>query len=177
MNEIKEMAKILKGYCCLIGGKPTKGDCYQCKQANASCYNYAEYIFNAGYRNVNDKVVIDKEEYEKIKSLYDTQKGAIMTSNIGDLPLTVEGLRKAVDEVARLIGVQTELQELNAKYYNEAKDLRRKLAQACKETAREILKVLKDKAITNGKTNPLMGARVSEKDINEIAKQYGVEVE
>ena len=82
-----------------------------------------------------DSVILSKEEYEKLKSLYDTQQGAIMTSSIGDLPLTVEGLRKAVDEITRLIGVQTELQELNAKYYNEAKDLRRKLKQASKETA------------------------------------------
>lgn len=78
-------------------------------------------------------VVLSRDEYEMLKSLYDTQKGAIMTSSIGDLPLTVEGLRKAVDEITRLNIVETELQELNAKYYNEAKDLRRELKQTRKE--------------------------------------------
>lgn len=65
-----------------------------------------------------------------------------MTSSIGDLPLTVEGLRKAVDEITRLNKVETELQELNAKYYNEAKDSRRKLKEASKETAEKILNEL-----------------------------------
>ena len=106
----------------------------------------------------DSSVVLSKEEYEKLKSLYDTQQGAYMTSSIGDLPLTVKGLRKAVDEIARLIGVETELQELNANYYNEAKDLRREVnrlkahamindehlhirikEQARKETAKKIL--------------------------------------
>ena len=51
---------------------------------------------------IEDSVVLSREEYEMLKSLYDVQKGAIMTSSIGDLPLTVEGLRKAVDEITRL---------------------------------------------------------------------------
>ena len=82
---------------------------------------------------IEDSVVLSRKEYEMLKSLYDVQKGAIMTSSIGDLPLTVEGLRKAVDEITRLSRVETELQELNAKYYNEAKDLRRELKQTRKE--------------------------------------------
>ena len=90
-----------------------------------------------------DSVVLSREEYEKLKSLYDNQKGAYMTSNIGDLPLTVEGLRKAVDEITRLNRVESELQELNAKYYNEAKDLRRELKQSHKEMAEKILKDFK----------------------------------
>ena len=67
-------------------------------------------------------------EIERLTSLYEGQT-AFMTSSIGDLPLTVEGLRKAVDEISRLLIVQTELQELNAKYYSEAKDLRRENAE------------------------------------------------
>jgi hypothetical protein len=50
-----------------------------------------------------------------------------LVSAIGDIPLNIDGMRKLVDEVSRLLIVQAELQELNAKYYNEAKDLRRKL--------------------------------------------------
>ena len=113
-----------------------------------------------------DSVVLSREEYEMLKSLYDTQKGAIMTSSIGDLPLTVEGLRKAVDEITRLNRVETELQELNAKYYNEAKDLRRELKQTRKDTAKAILNVLYFN-LQNGVMSR----------IQEIAKNYDVEVE
>lgn len=97
----------------------------------------AEALYNAGYRKIpEDSVVLSREEYEKLKSLYDTQKGAIMTSKIGDLPLTVAGLRKAVDEITRLNNIEAELQELNIKYYNEAKNLRRQLADIEAENKR-----------------------------------------
>ena len=126
-------------------------------------------IYNAGYRKIQDgTVVLSREEYEMLKSLYDTQKGAIMTSSIGDLPLTVEGLRKAVDEITRLNRVETELQELNAKYYNEAKDLRRELKQTRKETAKEILQEWADDNSSMGLDNT---------SVKNIAKKYGVEVE
>lgn len=93
------------------------------------CENLAFSLHKLGYKKLHeDSVVLSREEYKKLKSLYDTQKGAIMTSKIGDLPLTTAGLRKAVDEITRLNNVEAELQELNIKYYNEAKDLRRKLA-------------------------------------------------
>ena len=104
----------------------------------------ASVLYGNNYRKLpEDSVVLSREEYEMLKSLYDTQKGAIMTSSIGDLPLTVEGLRKAVDEITRLNRVETELQELNAKYYNEAKDLRRELKQTRKETAKKIISAMK----------------------------------
>ncbi len=78
------------------------------------------------------------KECEQNKSLYDCSQGAFMTSKIGDLPLTVEGLRKAVDEITRLNNVEAELQELNMKYYNEAKDLRRELAKAEAENEKRL---------------------------------------
>ena len=115
-NQIEEIVKIEIG---AILEKVNMGDGY------ADINSLADQIYHIVLPE--DSVVLSREEYEKLKSLYDSQQGAIMTSSIGDLPLTVEGLRKAVDEIARLIGVQTELQELNAKYYNEAKDLRREL--------------------------------------------------
>lgn len=122
-EQIEEMAKIID-------------EMYNVYTTTAE--DIAEGLYNAGYRKIQDgTVVLSREEYEMLKSLYDTQKGAIMTSSIGDLPLTVEGLRKAVDEITRLNRVETELQELNAKYYNEAKDLRRELKQTRKETAKE----------------------------------------
>lgn len=114
-----------------------------------------------------DSVVLSREEYEMLKSLYDTQKGAIMTSSIGDLPLTVEGLRKAVDEITRLNRVETELQELNAKYYNEAKDLRRELKQTRKETAKKIISAMKT-MIINRRTDERSG-------LNSIYTTYSPE--
>ena len=77
---------------------------------------------------LQDENAEQKAEIERLTSLYDSQSG-FMTSSIGDLPLTVEGLRKAVDEIARLDRVQAELQDYNEKNYNEAKDLRRKNAE------------------------------------------------
>lgn len=78
--------------------------------------------------------------------------------------MTIGGLRKAVDEIARLINVQTELQDLNAKYYNEAKRLRRELKQVRKETAKEILKMYRLEDTFSSFQNKVM-------------ERYGVEVE
>lgn len=140
----------------------------------------ASVLYGNNYRKLpKDSVVLSREEYEMLKSLYDTQKGAIMTSSIGDLPLTVEGLRKAVDEITRLNRVETELQELTAKYYNEAKDLRRELKQTRKETAKVILNVLYFNLQSSvkgnfAKSNDYYNAMGW---IQKIAKNYGVEVE
>ena len=47
----------------------------------------ASVLYGNNYRKLpEDSVVLSKEEYEMLKSLYDTQKGAIMTSSVGDLP-------------------------------------------------------------------------------------------
>ena len=120
-NEIKDIMKLLDK--CVSLNPMDKSE-------------VASVLYGNNYRKLpEDSVVLSREEYEMLKSLYDTQKGAIMTSSIGDLPLTVEGLRKAVDEITRLNRVETELQELTAKYSNEAKDLRRELKQTRKETA------------------------------------------
>ena len=165
-EQIEEMAVI---GCVRNPQAHTAEECAKCdfKQGQCNAYRHAESLYEAGYRKVDkDSVVLSREEYEMLKSLYDTQKGAIMTSSVGDLPLTVEGLRKAVDEITRLNRVETELQELNAKYYNEAKDLRRELKQTRKDTAKAILNVLYFNL-----QNSVMGR------IQEIAKNYGVEVE
>ena len=135
-EQIDEIAKDIHRVCTACSGEMF--DEYTCDRCQA------KLLIEKGYQKLpKDSVVLSREEYEKLKSLYDNQKGAYMTSNIGDLPLTVEGLRKAVDEITRLNRVEAELQELNAKYYNEAKDLRRELKQACKETTEKILKDFK----------------------------------
>ena len=190
-EQIEEMAVI---GCVRNPQAHTAEECANCdfKQGQCNAYRHAEKLYNAGYRKVDkDSVVLTRVDYEMLKSLYDTQKGAIMTSSIGDLPLTVEGLRKAVDEITRLNRVETELQELNAKYYNEAKDLRRELKQARKETAKEIFQKVvnicrKEEDFQDGTVNtqlePLYfgimnGCAFIRGEVKELAKQYGVEVE
>ena len=189
--QIEEMAVI---GCVRNPQAHTAEECAKCdfKQGQCNAYRHAEKLYNAGYRKIQDgTVVLSREEYEMLKSLYDTQKGAIMTSSIGDLPLTVDGLRKAVDEITRLNRVETELQELNAKYYNEAKDLRRELKQARKETAKEIFQKVvnicrKEEDFQDGTVNtqlePLYfgimnGCAFIRGEVKELAEQYGVEVE
>ena len=66
-----------------------------------------------------NSVVLLKEEYEKLKSLYDSHKDVYMISNIGNLPLTVESLRRAVNEITELDKTRCELLELNEKYQEE----------------------------------------------------------
>ena len=68
-----------------------------------------------------DSVVLLKEEYEKLKSLYDSHKDIYMPSNIGNLPLTVESLRRAVNEITELDKTRSDLLELNEKYLEEIK--------------------------------------------------------
>ena len=136
----------------------------------------ADFIKDINYIRsyLQDSVVLSREEYEKLRSLYDCEQGSYMTSNIGDLPLTVEGLRKAVDEITRLNRVEAELQELNIKYYNEAKDLRRELKQARKETAEKVFKMLISKLEPN---QFLSGKRIiMEVDVENLAKQFGLEI-
>lgn len=164
-EQIEEMAKVVGNTWLVNLVGDIKDVCEVLDEVDIK--SIARELYGNNYRKLpEDSVVLSREEYEMLKSLYDTQKGAIMTSSIGDLPLAVEGLRKAVDEITRLNRVETELQELNAKYYNEAKDLRRELKQTRKDTAKAILNVLYFN-LQNG----VMGR------IQEIAKNYGVEVE
>ena len=85
----------------------------------------AKNLIEKCYRKIPENAVVlisgDKVD------MFDSEASGFMTSPIGDLPLNIDGMRKAVDEIARLLIVQAELQDLNEKHYNEAKDLRREL--------------------------------------------------
>ena len=175
-EQIEEIAKDIHRVCNACSGEIF--DEYTCDRCQA------KLLIEKGYRKLpEDSVVLSSEEYEKLKSLYDTQKDAIMTSSIGDLPLTVKGLRKAVDEITRLNRVEAELQELNIKYYNEAKDLRRELKQARKETAEKIfndiiqaLEERKDSVKEFYGVAESVGADVASRAVKNLAKQFGVEI-
>ena len=142
-----------------------------------------------------DKELAEHEEFakkanaeiERLTSLYDG-KGGFMTSGIGDLPLTVDGLRRAVDEISRLLIVQGELQELNANYYNEAKDLRRENAELQKQVDElkqrlHMIWALGFDYDGCNKTESLKGlidelVKITQMDSKEFAEYYnGVEVE
>lgn len=127
---IEEMAKDICGYCLKI---IEEKECP--RNENQYCFKSrleeATYAYKLGYRKIPENaVVLTREEYEKLF----IDSFGIMTSSIGDLPINPKGMRKAVDEIDRLIAVQGELQVINAKYYNEAKDLRRNMTKLRRET-------------------------------------------
>ena len=137
----------------------------------------ADFIKDINYIRsyLQDTVVLSREEYEKLRSLYDCEQCSYMTSSIGDLPLTVEGLRKAVDEITRLNRVEAELQELNIKYYNEAKDLRRELKQARKETAEKYHKAMRKVIHERDYIRGYAEIGLQEEN-DKIAEQFEVEI-
>ena len=93
-----------------IPHKCIKSSCEDCIKNDRKCTDYkqAEALYDAGYRKVADGAVI----------------------------LTPEERDEEMKEIARLNRVEIELQELNIKYYNEAKDLRRKVAELKAENER-----------------------------------------
>ena len=117
-KQIEEMAKLVQGDMC--GDVP----CEECNYNGnmkilpkyCGTYLIAKKLYNAGYRKIPENAVVLTEERNKI----------------------------ICDRIEQLERVQVELQELNAKYYNEAKDLRRektelqKQVEAWKAKAREL---------------------------------------
>lgn len=119
-----------------------------------------------------DLKTIIKQQNDRIAELEKENKTksdcAFMTSSIGNLPMNSIGLRRAVDEIARLQTVEAELQELNAKYYNEAKDSRRKIKILKEENDR--LKIQLEQA-NCGIVNCSGCALVEQQAIKEFAKR------
>ena len=129
---------------------------------------HIEEVYNADREHFIKTTTEQKAEIERLTSLYDG-KGGFMTSGIGDLPLTVDGLRRAVDEISRLLIVQGELQELNANYYNEAKDLRRENA----ELQKQVDELMRDKGfLIADLTNARQAVKDAAKEIFERVFGY-----
>lgn len=131
-KQIEEMAKDMLEYA--MKEYPTRESVFTETKLRETFYRvfltYAETLYNAGCRKIPENAVV-LTSGDKV-DMFDSEANGFMTSPIGDLPLNIDGMRKAVDEIARLLIVQAELQDLNAKYYNEAKDLRRNIKQASK---------------------------------------------
>lgn len=86
--------------------------------------------------------------YEVMKKRLAELEDKIEQKTLKEIPenavvLTEERNKIICDRFAQLEKVQAELQELNAKYYNEAKDLRRELKRVRKETAEKFAERLK----------------------------------
>ena len=84
--------------------------------------------------------------------------------------LTEERNKIICDRFAQLEKVQAELQELNAKYYNEAKDLRRELKRVRKETAEKFAERVKNVISNEWTISSFVEERLFN-DIDEICKE------
>lgn len=71
----------------------------------------------------DDCIVLTNKEFKDLKAQRFDNFG-VMASPIGDLEISPKGMRMAVDEIKRLKEVEAELQDINAEYYNEAKDIK-----------------------------------------------------
>lgn len=154
-KQIEEMARI----CC--EGENTCSECFDLNERllgirikdrgeHCQAYNYAEKFYNAGYRKIDENsVVLTREEHQK----YCAYK------------IIEPQIRGCLDREIKLEKANTELQELNAKYYNEAKDLRRELKQARKEMVEKFANFIKGKLFE-------LGNIVNERDIDDMLKEF-----
>ena len=149
-----------------IPHKCIKSSCEDCIKNDRKCTDYkqAEALYDAGYRKVADGAVI----------------------------LTPEERDEEMKEIARLNRVEIELQELNIKYYNEAKDLRRKVAELkaenerlkeviadqnelcwnCKKSVKEFAEKLRKKVISLNMWEFGEIDIIDVTDIDELLKEY-----
>ena len=149
-----------------IPHKCIKSSCEDCIKNDRKCTDYkqAEALYDAGYRKVADGAVI----------------------------LTPEERDEEMKEIARLNRVEIELQELNIKYYNEAKDLRRKVAELkaenerlkeviadqnelcwnCKKSVKEFAEKLRKKVISLNVWEFGEIDIIDVTDIDELLKEY-----
>jgi hypothetical protein len=147
-------------------------------------YSFAFRCWQCNFKKIPENaVVLTREE---AVDLFNSKASGFMTSAIGDIPLNIDGMRKLVDEVSRLLIVQGELQDLNVKYYNDAKDLRRKLNndgaiysrlevdgfidETRKETAEKFAERLKTECFDGGIDDKWVAVCFSRLD--EIAKEF-----
>ena len=119
-RQIEEMAVI---GCVRNPQAHTAEECAKCefKEGQCNAYRHAKALYDTGHRKVPENAVI----------------------------LTLEERDKEMKEIARLNRVETELQELCIKYYNEAKDLRREVAELKAENEKK-LKANEDFATKQG---------------------------
>lgn len=152
---IEEMAQ------CMANCEITCDECFEqvesvmtmkIKQRENHCqaYKFAKTLFSAGYRNCKDKVVLTKEEYEML------------------LGAQIQLERKHID-----LKVHNDI----CMYENET--LKQELVIARKETAREVIAKIIWYAVKHikGRNKDECFIEISFEKIDEIAKEYGVEIE
>lgn len=176
MNKEQQIEEMANYYCEYCKNQTGEKFCEHIDDKSCNIFFEAELFYNAGYRKLpKDSVVLSREEYEKLKSLYDTQKGAIMTSKIGDIPLTIAGLRKAVDEIGRL---KAENEKLLDSVESVQAGRCRLRCELTKKAVKEFAEKLKEKA-RKGASNDAITYKfierdytITESELNELLKEY-----
>jgi hypothetical protein len=98
------------------------------------CANYwakliATYLYEQGYRNVKDKVVLDKEEFDELQ---------------GFSPIKIPDFNEERENKIRLLEIENNgLRETFNRLFEKEQKVRKDLTKARKETAREILATIK----------------------------------
>lgn len=200
-KQIEEMAKILlKASCVGI-------ECENCafvksvKEAEETCV-CLKALYNAGYRNCKDKVVLSKEEYDDLQGADEAFAKQYMANCIlsaenkklkkerNDYKQRYESLDKKFNQLvvsscealakkSKVVRTKEEYNKLKnlEKYHITCEDVNEYVSAARKETAREIIEMLVppcEVCDENWHKGCLcLKAKIAEK----IAKQYGVEVE
>lgn len=166
-KQIEEMAEVINSpmlnYCKELN--KCKEVCEYSRQYTCRDYAYATALYTAGYRQVKDKVVLDKEEREK---------GIIER----------EWMRENIDEILNENNkLKKELNDYKQRYESAEKRYEQLVQSSCealakkgKETAREyhekMRKVIHERDYVSGYAE--IGLQ---EENDELAKQYGVEVE
>lgn len=165
-KEIEEMARDYCNVCpsikiCRLKSKPCIAE-----------INDAERYYNAGYRNVKDKIVLSKEEYVDLT----LAKQSIFKM----LDEREDKLRKEFDETCEKCHWITDYNILKIHENEVIKLCEQEVKQARKETAREIIdniKFLIEERNGSDIEDLSVDGTILEEVLVELAKQYGVEVE
>ena len=147
---IEEMARVI----CPNSKEWTCKACNWGSKPNCDAYKNAEKLINEGYRNCKDKVVLTKEEYEKL------------------LDVRADIILKDIDKVFK-----EEFEDTKRAVERKIKPVYKAIeTKARKETAKEIFNELfKEHNVFND--NDIIIAWEVKEMLKELAKQFGVEVE
>lgn len=153
-KEIEEMSKDLKN--CL------PSDWFWLKTADSDAHLIAKHFYNLGYRNCKDKVVLSKEEQERLNA---TEKRIKQLKNeINDYKQRYASAEKRYEQL-----VQSSCEALAKKGKETARDFYHEIMSYI--GANQKFWIVDDEHITIINVDELFDFVI------ELAKEYGVEVE
>ena len=137
----------------------------------------AEELINLGYQKVdkNKQVVLSREEYDELVNLQQTHSEELTNAiqsyeeDKADLKINYDNHIKNLEKI-----IDRQSKDLNSQA-NRLIDLKAKLENSRKETAREILQRLFEEHNAFNENDVIVVWQVKEV-LTEIAKQYGVEI-